>query len=442
MKPSQHAQFTALKKGKHQLTPDGVWVQRQREVLLSRIKKDRPVTVNRFEQRQTWMHLFVPQQFIMMARSAMLIFLVLGLTVGGWTVGASASYDSLPGDALWGVKLATEKTQIAVASITGDKEKKASLLAQSAGRRANEVKKVIEQKSPDVANRVNVGIEELKRAVNSTHDAVQDVKQINGLKSDKVAEVVKVLNEASKELKNTSITLETFDTPTTASVQKKVSDAKEVVDEASLGAVEVLVEQQAKQQQAGDSTLSDKDVKTLVEAQITKVLDDHIGLISGLQQVAATVTNNAIASAASSTLPLVSSPTSITTGGVNAPIPSLGTSTVGVGSVSSTVPTVAILPLSAQNMKDVVQKAGALTGEAKNTTAEAQTLVDSNQFLEAIQKVRVLTQDTKNVKTAIEEVKTALGDSLSLTVPSVATTTAIVVPSTSGTATKSPHASQ
>jgi len=47
--------------------------------------------------------------------------LILGMGIGGWIATVAASSGSLPGEWLYPAKIATEKTQVVMANVVGDK---------------------------------------------------------------------------------------------------------------------------------------------------------------------------------------------------------------------------------------------------------------------------------------------------------------------------------
>lgn len=113
----------------------------------------------------------VPQQFVAVAHRVTTVLLVSGVAVGGWIATVSASYNAVPGDALYNVKLATERVQLVAVEATGDKTKTAKLHTEFAERRANEVKKVIEKNKEPEQARTAMAL--LTKSVNDASEAVK-----------------------------------------------------------------------------------------------------------------------------------------------------------------------------------------------------------------------------------------------------------------------------
>ena len=90
--------------------------------------------------------------------------MVVTVAAGGWLGSVSAAEASLPGDVLYSVKLAGEKTQIAVARVTGNKKSEFNLQMDHATNRAREIKEVIIEKP-----------EEIKETVNKLNESVEEI---------------------------------------------------------------------------------------------------------------------------------------------------------------------------------------------------------------------------------------------------------------------------
>ena len=130
--------------------PSRDFVARNREILMMQAQnsidaKERPAaTVNLRDLRQ-FVSSLVPanlNRFIL--RPALVVFLAFGVITSGWIASVSASLNSLPGDTLYSLKIATEKAQLVF--VSGDNE--ARLQVELAGRRMEEVSKISENQMP------------------------------------------------------------------------------------------------------------------------------------------------------------------------------------------------------------------------------------------------------------------------------------------------------
>jgi len=122
------------------ITPRSTWVALNRDFLLRQIAADQPAEPVRLGARallRATVGLFSRQVF----QPAVVMLLLVGVSLGGSLV-ASAAFYSLPGDSLYGVKIALEKTQLAV---TPSDERKAELKVTFAQNRVKEFNKIVAQ---------------------------------------------------------------------------------------------------------------------------------------------------------------------------------------------------------------------------------------------------------------------------------------------------------
>lgn len=129
-------------------------------------------------------------------RPAVVIMLIVGLMFGGWVTTVSASYNSLPGEYLYAVKIATEAVRVAVAP----KPVETKLHAEFAVRRAQEVSRIISnvESSPEKVKKVEDTVKSLQKELDSAKGGLKDLKE-NGSKSD-AAQVAKVVGEKAVEV--------------------------------------------------------------------------------------------------------------------------------------------------------------------------------------------------------------------------------------------------
>jgi len=280
-------QLRSLKINNSDLSPDGFWVKETRNKLMEYVaKKENAEKVSGWEKMLAGTRIFFTSQFNAYARPAVAAIVVVFLSVAGWGASVSASY-SLPGDTLYGVKLAKEKTQIAVAGLTGQKEKKAALLVTAAKTRATETKALVEQSRLD---QVESTLNSLKETVAEANASLKDVAKDNPEKA---------VNMVQEVAGTTGVILETLNSamagiPTsTASSTGMVSAVAQITD-----AVRTTVEQKQEQTEDG-STFN--DTKITVSTTITT----------------ATVANTTTTAPVSSTpmVEITTTPTTTTVGG-------------------------------------------------------------------------------------------------------------------------------
>jgi hypothetical protein len=141
-------QLMNVRHGHDRIGADPAWVRSNRELLLSQIRntvESRP-TRSVFSSRLLGqfshaVKLFVPANLATSIRSMSFVSLALLLAVSGWIASVSAAQNSLPGDALYNVKLAGEKTELLVVSVVGGQKDKVDTLFKHASNRVEELHK-------------------------------------------------------------------------------------------------------------------------------------------------------------------------------------------------------------------------------------------------------------------------------------------------------------
>ena len=283
-------QLRSLRHHHGQIEPDRAWVARNRGVLLSQIKN----TVNAarvapslhdrvFTQAKQAAKLFLPQNIVGLVRSVGFVSLALLLTVSGWIASVSAAQNSLPGDTLYNVKLATEKTELIVATVVGGQKDKVNTLLKHASNRVEEYHK---SKTTDQAK---VAIQSLKQSIESTS---QSLDAIGVSQPDEATTVAKTVNEKTEILLNSLDTKPATELPQTvensiegvgaADLQKEIGEATHLIEVTGVKAVQVLVENTL----AGDQSIYPQEIKATVE----KKLDDIVTGFSKINEDAAAVT--------------------------------------------------------------------------------------------------------------------------------------------------------
>jgi hypothetical protein len=316
------------------------------------------------------------------AKPVLVVLLVLGMATGGWIASVGATQNCLPGDMCYGVKLATEKTQEAVVAVTGSETTKTQLQLEFATRRAKEIKKVVETKGTDKS--AKVAIQHLQDSIKSASQGVKDAAKDN---PEKTVEMAKDVNTKTSEIVNT---LKEVQQQTgniiSKDLAKEVVETKKMVNEAGIAAVEVAVQKQAD----GSSQIAKQEVKNLVEQKINSLLTENENTKITATEVKS-ITDAKLASA-TSTAAIVST--------------SSLTSTPAIVVEVSTTPQ---LVTSTKELKNVIDQAVKKVGEnvaaVKDSLDQAKTLMENDQLMQAMQKVKESNEVTKDVQQTVVEVK-------------------------------------
>jgi len=200
-------QLKKLKNTNSRINPDRSWVLENKEKMMCQIGNSTTNEKNTFSFTYIWdmINVIVPGQMVYSVVRPVLVFLLIGaVATSGWIASVGATANSLPGDIGYGVKMATEKTQQIVASMTSSDQKEAELHLEFATRRAKEVKKIVEKKDEEISKEetsknVGIAIEHLEKSIDSANDKL---KKVTENQPEKVVEASKVVAEKTKEIKD------------------------------------------------------------------------------------------------------------------------------------------------------------------------------------------------------------------------------------------------
>ncbi|OGH69161.1 MAG: hypothetical protein A2754_00615 [Candidatus Magasanikbacteria bacterium RIFCSPHIGHO2_01_FULL_47_8] len=268
-----------LKQLKHdEVSPREEWLKGSRELLLSQIKN----TVSDSESssaptlEKVWagLSIFLPKPVVYnFVRPIAVILVVVTVATTAYSGTVKASYETLPGDWLYPAKRATEKTQVTVASIMGDKNTETKLHVEFAKRRAAETKQMVQSGNPQKAGRVSATVADLKTEMNSINSKLDETKQDS---TNMQAEVVKDVKENTEQIKtllqevknNLAISTTTAD----KILSKEVNETKSLVKDVSIKAVEVMLAKHLE----GDTAISKEEVKQAISNGLDKAATDAV----------------------------------------------------------------------------------------------------------------------------------------------------------------------
>lgn len=114
-------------------------------------------------------------------------FAAVLLVFGSWVATVNASFDSVPGDVLYPVKLATERAQITM-STSG--EQRAKLHAEFAGRRLDEVNAITSSDAEGKDEKVQIAVDGFKEQIASVNDELMDIQASNPEEAGALAVIV------------------------------------------------------------------------------------------------------------------------------------------------------------------------------------------------------------------------------------------------------------
>jgi len=234
-----------------QVSPRSEWVTLNRDFLLDEIRQDtrlEPVVIGWRDYAQFAFRTFSQRMF----EPAVVMLLILGIFLGSSLI-VNAAFYSLPGDSLYRVKIALEKTQLA---ITAGEENKVELKIEFAKKRVDEFDKIVKQidVNPEVKKKnINTVVAEFKKNVVAVREHIGKIQE-----QAPVAEKEKTLRMAISISSQADELAQALDKKTESLPEVEKTEIKEAVaeavasaQEASLSAQELINEAQSEEVQEG-----------------------------------------------------------------------------------------------------------------------------------------------------------------------------------------------
>jgi hypothetical protein len=406
-------QFNALREADGHINPRSVWVAKARTELLASIAQAEQVSTAKTPERSlsSVFSSIVPTNMFSHARPVFASLLVFLLATSGWMTSASAS-ESLPGDALWKVKLAGEKTQVVLANMTGNDTKHVELQLKFAARRAEEIKTITDTDTFDKAEKVKrteEGLVKLQENISSVGEAVNNASASDEQKQD-ISKKAKAVNDTTNQISETLKEVANIvqdDSTQNDSFTKSVVAIKQTVDDVGLDVVRVAVE--------GATSDAERAVATqLVEEKIVSVLSEADGTLDKSEEVKTLIGQVNTQTEVSHALGALQIAPPSTTASTTAPALTTSTTDVTTSSVSATTPG-AVAPTTPPTAKDVITS---ILGQVDRTSQVVQesivtikALIDAGDVTGALEKAKQLkkltndsAQKTNEIQKVVERV--------------------------------------
>lgn len=258
-----------LKALKHQeVRPRSEWLKNSRALLLSQIKNTvASETKHSYNVDNIWtgLAIFFPKTLVYnVMRPVAVLLIVTMVATSGWVTTVDAAYNALPGDWLYPAKRAAEKTQVAVAAVMGAKTTETKLRTEFAKRRATEAKQIVKGHDPNKNEKVTQVVHDLKQEIKNVNDNLEQVKS-DGVSASVIQEVKQDTEQIKNVLQEVKTDLLTAaSSSSTDSIAKEVSEAKDMVKDASVKAVAVMVSKHLE----GDQSVSVEEVRKEIGATL------------------------------------------------------------------------------------------------------------------------------------------------------------------------------
>ncbi len=402
-------QLKQLKSAHDLVNPDHVWVAENKKRLMLQIGNMVGDTREKnflYAFRQL-VKIFVPSRALRILRPIFTGSMVLLLAIAGWAASVSASFNSLPGDVLWNVKVAAEKTQIAFSTT---KEEKIKKQLEYAERRVEEVKIVFEnnnEKSTDKhRSAAKKELEKVKESVRDTvksaDEAVRDTVKSDPTKAVQLA--LSIENKAGNISAGLDELKEVADKTGDKELVEQVVQTVKETNESAYIPVQSLLEA-SKQPEVVENQKIQDEVKHLVSEKLQGVLDDTEKVKQKAQQG---TDENAAGKTPSTTS---TAPTGVPTNTASSVIKSL------LDSQNVAKDKRAGVPVSPELLNQVNEK----TREVEKSAQEVRGLIEEGKLNEAVDRIKSLDQITNDA----EAILIAKPDTTEVSVPQPTASTTV-----------------
>lgn len=203
-----------VKTARHAVNPSSEWIARNRSIMLSQIKNT--VDCEKQASAGDWLQaisvFFQPRGMVYaVARPVFVFALMLVLGTAGWLSTVSAAHNSLPGDMMYPVKLATEKTQVAVVEVLQGNAASAEMRLSFVSRRAEELDKINNSVQLDEKTKKTKATEvvaQMQAEVKNVNDKLEaakidapiEAKAVAAVIDSKTVEIKNILQETSADV--------------------------------------------------------------------------------------------------------------------------------------------------------------------------------------------------------------------------------------------------
>lgn len=400
------------------INPRPEWIASTRATILAQITNTVVPERSSFWRTfpRTVASLFSPQAFFRPIAAV----LTIALSVSGWVATSKASKGALPGDTLYAVKIATEKTQVAWVSMMNDKTKSAQLHIELAGRRADEAKKIVVG-TPDKKTRVSETVNNVRQELAAATEKLEDIKHESAptLSQDVVSAIKQQTDDIKKSLQEVKVNLQTSTTTADKLLSEEVADAKNAAKDADITTVQVAVADHLK----ANSALSKDYVNALIDTTLTHAVTEAGETKGSLTELKTLVTEAAhdlsatsslFEFAASSTGAVEPSSTSVSSSA------SSSTSTTATSTPAQTIKQ--SFTVVAGETVQAALKTEAVTDQLSQKVNEIKQLVSAGNLSLAASRIQEVSDAAKEVEkisdASISKVQASLPD-VSLLVASV-----------------------
>lgn len=379
-----HNVVQQLKALKHKgVDPNPTWVAKNRVQLLAQISNT--VSVNALSRRSfesVWVGLsaFLPRNLVYnFIRPVAVLLIVAMVGASSYIATVDAAYEAYPGDLIYPVSRAVQKTQVAVAGFFGGKKAETKTRVKIAQQLASKTQKIAKSSDPQKTRHLAVAVADLKtelaavstkldevNASGNNNFAATDIKDVK----QNTERIKNVLQEVKNNLLISSSTQDKL-------LSQEISDTKNIAKDASIKAVEAMVVKHLE----GDNSVSKDDVKQAISSTLQIAVTEAVNSkqnVSEIKIVVETAKNE-----------VKGLTTAAASAGILNPSARQDAVITSTQSLSDKITNVANQTVRA------VLKSEVVAAEVDKKATEAILLLNNNDLAKAVDKVKEVTDATK-----------------------------------------------
>ncbi|MBI5071368.1 hypothetical protein HZB93_00500 [Candidatus Falkowbacteria bacterium] len=218
--------------------PRTEWKKSNREFLMSEVKRSLQDSTAGEKWALELSKIVFPWRVMKLAARPVLALVSVVALVLGSGLSVSASQLALPGDALYGLKIASEKVQVA---LTFDKKESAKIHVELAGKRINEIKQIKGNTDSDQKKiqKINVAMDKFKEEISTVQNKLESLK--NESSAETTVEVAKIVDNKATEYQE-DLVQATNELPELNDATQNINQSLDLADETSDAALAMIVE--------------------------------------------------------------------------------------------------------------------------------------------------------------------------------------------------------
>ncbi len=218
--------------------PRTEWKKSNREFLMSEVKRSLQDSVTGEKWALELSKIVFPWKVMKLAaRPALALVSVLALVLGSG-LSVSASQLALPGDALYGLKIASEKVQVA---LTFDKKESAKIHVELAGKRINEIKQIKGNTDSDQKKiqKINVAMDKFKEEISTVQNKLENLNKESS--AENTVEFAQIVDNKTTEYQE-DLVQATNELPELNDATQNINQSLDLADKTSDAALTMIVE--------------------------------------------------------------------------------------------------------------------------------------------------------------------------------------------------------